>query len=64
MKKHFLGHLLNDIVHTCVNIFVDHMSEDVRLEARAEAERLTRLIIRHARMSRSRKTSTPFTYNL
>ena len=46
------------------NIFVDHMSEDVRLEARAEAERLTRLIIRHARMSRSRKTSTPFTYNL
>merc|ERR1719150_2579674 len=38
----------------------DHMSEDVRLEA----ERLTRLIIRHARMSRGRKTSTPFSYNL
>ena len=39
---------------------IDHMSEDVRLEA----ERLTRLIIRHARMSRGRKTSTPFSYNL
>jgi hypothetical protein len=40
------------------------MCEEVRLEARAEAERLTKLIIQHAKMARRRKTTVPFTYNL
>ena len=42
----------------------DHMSEELLIETRAEAARLTRLIISHARLARRRRTSVPFTYNL
>ena len=41
----------------------DHMSEELLIETRAEAARLTRLIISHARLARRRRTSMPFTYN-
>ena len=41
----------------------DHMSEELLIETRAEAARLTRLIISHARLARRRRTSVPFTYN-
>jgi len=41
----------------------DHTSEAVRAQAKLEAERLTKLIISHARNVRRRKTSAPFTYN-
>ena len=41
----------------------DHMSEELLIETRAEAARLTRLIISHARLARRRRTSTLFTYN-
>ncbi len=40
------------------------MTEELQLEAQAEAARLTRLIIHHAKMARKRKTSVPFSYNL
>lgn len=39
------------------------MSEELLIETRAEAARLTRLIISHARLARRRRTSMPFTYN-
>jgi len=41
----------------------DHLSKAGLAEVKAEAARLTRLIISHARLDRLRKFSVPFTYN-
>ncbi len=46
------------------NIALDHLSPTGVAEAKAEASRLTQLIIKHAKQARNRKTSIPFSYNL
>ena len=42
---------------------IDHTCEEVRVQAKIEADHIARLIISHARNVRRRKTSAPFTYN-
>jgi hypothetical protein len=41
----------------------DHLTEAGLAEVKAEAARLTRLIINHARLDQLRKFSVPFSYN-
>jgi len=65
-----LKELQNKLKHTkkVINyekyLALDHLSPAGVAEAKAEASRLTQLIIRHAKQAQKRKTSFPFSYNL